>query len=233
MDSLIPLRQNNTLGEYMILSDAENRPPMLDKDLYDSWKSRMELYMQNRENERMLLESVENGPLIWPTNEENGVTRTKEYAELSGTKKIQANCDMKATNIILQGKGKVLNKEELEFLADPGLAEVPKPKRKRDNMWFRDKFLLIEAQGKGKVLNKEELEFLADPGVAEGPFTQSVITHNAAYQDDDLDAYDSDCDEISTAKAVLMVNLSSYGSHVLFDVPYSNNTRNDMLNQSV
>ncbi|GJU14458.1 hypothetical protein Tco_1142424 [Tanacetum coccineum] len=32
-----------------------------------------------------------------------GVTRTKKYAELSAAEKIQANCDMKATNIILQG----------------------------------------------------------------------------------------------------------------------------------
>ncbi|GJS19099.1 hypothetical protein Tco_0447731 [Tanacetum coccineum] len=51
----------------------------------------------------MILESVENGPLIWPTIEENGVTRTKKYAELSAAEKIQADCDMKATNIILQG----------------------------------------------------------------------------------------------------------------------------------
>ncbi|GJX05374.1 hypothetical protein Tco_0191290 [Tanacetum coccineum] len=66
MDSIIPLGQKNTLAEYMILSGADNRPPMLDNDLYDSWKSRMELYMQNREHVRMILESVENGPLIWP-----------------------------------------------------------------------------------------------------------------------------------------------------------------------
>ncbi|GJU23333.1 hypothetical protein Tco_1156675 [Tanacetum coccineum] len=87
----------------MILSGADNRTPMLDKDLYDSWKSQMELYMQNREHGRMILESVENGPLIWPTVEENGVIRTKKYTELSAAKKIQADCDMKATNIILQG----------------------------------------------------------------------------------------------------------------------------------
>ncbi|GJY04011.1 hypothetical protein Tco_0369951 [Tanacetum coccineum] len=73
MDSIISLGQNNTLVEYMILSGADNRPPMLDKDLYDSWKSRMELYMQNREHRRMILESVENGPLIWPTVKENGL----------------------------------------------------------------------------------------------------------------------------------------------------------------
>ncbi|GJX66655.1 hypothetical protein Tco_0300998, partial [Tanacetum coccineum] len=97
----------------------------------------------------------------------------------------------------------------------------------------KDKVLLVEAQGKGKVLNEEELEFLADPGVAEVSVTQSVITHNAAYQADDLDAYDSDCDEISTTKAVLMASLSSYGSDVLFEVPHSDNTYNDMLNENV
>nr|GEU37326.1 spindle assembly checkpoint component MAD1-like [Tanacetum cinerariifolium] len=38
---------------------------------------------------------------------------------------------------------------------------------------------------------------------------------------------------IAEAKEVLMANLSSYGSDVLFEVPYSDNTHNDMLNQSV
>ncbi|GJZ32616.1 retrovirus-related pol polyprotein from transposon TNT 1-94 [Tanacetum coccineum] len=109
--------------------------------------------------------------------------------------------------------------------------QCPKPKRKRDATWFRDKVLLVKAQGSGKVLNEEELEFLVDPRVAEGPVTQTVITHNAAYQADDLDAYDSDFDDFSTAKAVLMANLSSYGSYVLSGVPHSKNTHSDMLNQ--
>nr|GEV10210.1 hypothetical protein [Tanacetum cinerariifolium] len=51
----------------------------------------------------MILESVEHGPPIWPTFEENGVIRTKKYAELSAAEKIQADYDMKVTNIILQG----------------------------------------------------------------------------------------------------------------------------------
>nr|GEU56809.1 hypothetical protein [Tanacetum cinerariifolium] len=92
-----------------------------------------------------------------------------------------------------------------------------KPKRKRDAMQFRETILLVEAQGNGKVLNEEELEFLADPSIAEGHVTQSVIIHNAAYQADDLDAYDSDCDDISTAKAVLMANFSCCRSDVLFE----------------
>ncbi|GJQ91049.1 ribonuclease H-like domain-containing protein [Tanacetum coccineum] len=269
----------------------------------------------------MILESVEHGPLIWPTIEENEVTRTKKYVELSPTEKIQADCDIKAINIILQDSGlavpvfkqgddpiDAINKMmsflstivtscfpstniQLRNSSNPrqqatihdgrvtvqplqgrqnsyatgtsGIRantlgtggnysdqqrvvkcfncqreghmaiQCPKPKRKRDATWFREKVLLIEAQGNGKVLNDEELEFLADPGNVEGPVTQSIIAHNAAYQVDDLDAYDSDCDEISTAKAVLMANLSSYGSDVLFEVPISDNTNNDMLNQSV
>ncbi|GJV77378.1 retrovirus-related pol polyprotein from transposon TNT 1-94, partial [Tanacetum coccineum] len=96
--------------------------------------------------------------------------------------------------------------------------QCPQPKRKMDATWFRDKVLLVEAQGNGKVLNEEELEFLADPGIVEGPVTQMVITHNATYQVDNLDAYDSNCEDFSTAKAVLMANLSSYGSDVLSEI---------------
>nr|GFB12021.1 hypothetical protein [Tanacetum cinerariifolium] len=51
----------------------------------------------------MILESVESGPLLWPSIEENGVTRLKKYSELSPTEAIQADCDVKPTNIILQG----------------------------------------------------------------------------------------------------------------------------------
>ncbi|GJS49924.1 hypothetical protein Tco_0600045 [Tanacetum coccineum] len=101
------------------------------------------------------------------------------------------------------------------FAAGHMARQCPKPKRKRDATWLKYKVLLVEAQGSGKVLNDEELEFLADLGVIEGPVTQMVNTHNAAYQADDLDAYDSDCDDFSTAKAVLMANLYSYGSDVL------------------
>ncbi|GJV89122.1 hypothetical protein Tco_1533060 [Tanacetum coccineum] len=103
MDSMIPNGRKNTLAEYMILSGADNRPPMLDKPLYDSWKSRMELYMKNREHGRMILEFVKHGPLDWPSIEVDGVTRLKKYAELSASEKLQADCDLKATNIILQG----------------------------------------------------------------------------------------------------------------------------------
>nr|GFD35370.1 hypothetical protein [Tanacetum cinerariifolium] len=70
----------------------------------------------------------------------------------------------------------------------------------------------VQAQANGQVLQEEELEFLTDPGIQESSSTQMVITNNAAYQVDDLDAYDSDCDEINSAKIALMANLSHYGS---------------------
>nr|GEX58060.1 hypothetical protein [Tanacetum cinerariifolium] len=53
------------------------------------------------------------------------------------------------------------------------------------------------------------------PRIAEGRATQTVITHNATYQADDLDTYDSDCDEFNTAKVALMANLSHYGLDAL------------------
>nr|GEZ82484.1 hypothetical protein [Tanacetum cinerariifolium] len=92
-----------TLADKAILSGADNRPPMLEIDMYDSWKSQMELYMMNRQHGRMILESVENGPLLWPSIEENGVTRPNKYSKLSATEAIQADCDVKTTNIILEG----------------------------------------------------------------------------------------------------------------------------------
>nr|GFB31752.1 hypothetical protein [Tanacetum cinerariifolium] len=61
----------SSLADKAILSGADNRPPMLEKDMYDSWKK-------------------------------DGVTRLKKYSELSAAEAIQADCDVKATNIILQ-----------------------------------------------------------------------------------------------------------------------------------
>ncbi|GJX38996.1 retrovirus-related pol polyprotein from transposon TNT 1-94, partial [Tanacetum coccineum] len=249
-----------TLADKVILSGADNRPPMLEKDMYDSWKIIMELYMMNRQHGRMILESVENGPLIWPTIEENGVTRPKKYFELSATEAIQADCDVKETNIILQGLP--LEGRQISFATGTSRTYTPgasgsnsgkqrtvicynckgeghmskqctKPKRKRDDSWFKDKVLLVQAQANGQILHEEELAFLADPGTAEGQATQTVITHNAAYQADDLDAYDSDCDELNTAKVALMVNLSHYGLDALAEVHNPDNVDNHMINQGV
>nr|GFA34189.1 hypothetical protein [Tanacetum cinerariifolium] len=258
-----------SLADKAILSGADNRPPLLENGMYDSCKSRMELYMLNRQHGWMILESIENDPLLWPTVKENGVTRLKKYSELSATEAIQADCDIKATNIILQGLPPevyaLVNTHKVLTIAHRcwrricmthGKAEwnwrqnfmtagssrpytsgssgtvgkqrvivcynckgeghmsklCTKPKRKRDAEWFNDKLLLVKAQANGQVLQEEDLEFLADPGTEKTSSNQYVVTNNAAYQADDLDAYDSDCDELNSAKIVLMANLSHYGS---------------------
>ncbi|GJZ22502.1 retrovirus-related pol polyprotein from transposon TNT 1-94 [Tanacetum coccineum] len=69
--------------------------------------------------------------------------------------------------------------------------QCTKPKRKRDDTWFNDKVLLVQAQASGQALTEDEIAFLADPGLPDNQTSQTVITHNAAYQADDLDAYDS------------------------------------------
>nr|GEU64521.1 hypothetical protein [Tanacetum cinerariifolium] len=261
---------------------------MLEKDMYDSWKSRMELYMLNRQHGRMILESVENGPFLWPTVEENEVTRSKKYYELSVTEALQADCDNSnadAKNVIDETRegvyashaqsstplsitypsndfqssvnhnvynpsssipqveyGPAVHQQSEFSQHDTGLV-VPvfqkgddlidvildcvcyltciKPKRKRDEAWFKDKVLLVQAQANGQVIHEEQLEFLADPGIVETQSTQYVVTNNAAYQANDLDAYDSDCDELNSTKIALMANLSHYGSNNLAETELS------------
>ncbi|GKB05277.1 hypothetical protein Tco_0833472 [Tanacetum coccineum] len=292
MDPMISLGQKNTLGEYMILSSADNRPPMLDKDLYDSWKSRMELYMQNRERERMILELVEHGPLIWPTVEENGVIRTKKYVELTAAEKIQADCDMKATNIILQGlptdiyslvnhhrvakdlwdRVQLLMQGFAVPVFSPGddpiaclnkamafLTVVASSRGDKGKIYsglLHNKGYATSSGVQGEILQVDRQELLnattakvkdiwlgnalslseqgmqRDLGIPASQ-AQTVIPHNAAFQTEDLDTYDSDCDDLSTAQAVLMANISNYGSDVILEVPNSETYLNDMDNQSV
>nr|GFB39627.1 hypothetical protein [Tanacetum cinerariifolium] len=378
-----------SLADKAILSGADNRPPMLEKDIYDSWKNRMELYMLNRQHGRMILESLEHGPLLWPTIEEDGVTRLKKYYELSTGEAIQADCDVKATNIILQAlplkiyalvstqkvakdlweriqmlmQGTTLTKQEREcklydefvkfayrkgetlrdfylrfslLLNDMNMynmkleqfqvntkflntlppewitdtsslinhnaymasssalqldyapvvqhsSEYSPPKtrlvvlvfqkgddpidainhmmsfltavvtsrggrilcqlvrqdrlhqdqRKQDAEWFKEKVLLVQAQANGQVLQEEELEFLAYPGTAESSSNQTVVINNAAYQADELDAYDLDCDKINSAKIALMENLSHYGSDNLAEVNNHDNMANYLTHQEM
>ncbi|GJZ51033.1 hypothetical protein Tco_0605548, partial [Tanacetum coccineum] len=92
-----------TLVEHMIVAGADNRPPMLEKLMYTSWSSHMRIYIKGKENGRMILNSIDNGPLVYGTIEEDGVTRLKKYEELTAAEKLQDDCDVKATNIILQG----------------------------------------------------------------------------------------------------------------------------------
>ncbi|GJS45482.1 hypothetical protein Tco_0595603 [Tanacetum coccineum] len=98
--------------------------------------------------------------------------------------------------------------------------QCTKPKRKRDDSWYKEKELLVQAQAHSQILNKEELAFLADPDIPEGQSTQTVITHNAAYHADDLDAYDFDC-------ATQITKVRSHGG--IYLIRFKNKSVNDTL----
>ncbi|GJU32369.1 reverse transcriptase domain-containing protein [Tanacetum coccineum] len=385
-----------TLAEHVIVAGAENHPPMLEKSMYDSWASRIRLFIKGKKNGRMMLDSIDEGPLVYPTVVgEDGQTRPKKYSELTKAQQLQDDYDVQATNIILPGlpldvyalfnhqeaakdiwdrvkllmKGTELSYQEREcrlynlfdkfasfqgetlyeyywrfsqlindihtigmtmkqvqvntkflnalppewskFVTDVKLAKslyttnydqlyaylsqhkqhanevrimherypVPlalatiqdgrvtvqqvqgrqtrsfagtgnrgiattsrgnyaagqakvvkcykclgeghmakqctQPKRPRNFTWFKEKLMLVEVQEAGQILDKEQLVFIEDPRIAEVQVAQQIIPQNSAFQTEDLDAYDSDYDDISSAKAVLMENLSSYDSDFL------------------
>ncbi|GJV50651.1 retrovirus-related pol polyprotein from transposon TNT 1-94 [Tanacetum coccineum] len=87
-------------------------------------------------------------------------------------------------------------------------------KRPRNAAWYKEKAMLAEAQEAGQILDEAQLAFLADLGIPADQ-AQTIIPHNAAFQTEDLDTYDSDFDDLSTAQAVLMANISNYGSDVI------------------
>ncbi|GJY84928.1 retrotransposon protein, putative, unclassified [Tanacetum coccineum] len=56
--------------------------------------------------------------------------------------------------------------------------QCTKPKTKRDDSWFKDKVLLVQAQANGQILHEEELTFLADPGILEDGSDALAEVHN-------------------------------------------------------
>ncbi|GJY91978.1 hypothetical protein Tco_0507760 [Tanacetum coccineum] len=65
--------------------------------MYDSWASRIRLFIKGKKHGRMMLDSIDNGPLVYPTVEEDGQTRPKKYSELTEAQQLQDDCDVQAT----------------------------------------------------------------------------------------------------------------------------------------
>nr|GEW72543.1 hypothetical protein [Tanacetum cinerariifolium] len=76
---------------------------MLEKSMYGSWASCIRLFIKGKKHGRMMLDSIDNGPLIYPTIEENRQTRPKKYFKLIESQQLQDDCDVQAMNIILHG----------------------------------------------------------------------------------------------------------------------------------
>ncbi|GJT33572.1 hypothetical protein Tco_0923991 [Tanacetum coccineum] len=286
-----------TLAEHIIDARVENRPPMLEKSMYDSWASRIRLFIKGEKHGRMMLDLIDND-----------------------------DCDVQATNIILHGllpdvyalvnyqeaakdiwdrvkmlmKGTKLSYQEREdpiecinkgmaFLSaiasrfpssnnqirtssnpinqatiQDGRVTVQQVQRRQHQSYAgtgnrgitttskgnvavgpsrvvkcyncqgeRHIARQSEAQEVGQILDEEQLAFLADPGISEAPVAHQIIPQNSAFQTDDLDAYDLDWDDLSSAKAVLMADILSCDLEVLSEVPYFDSYPNDMINQDV
>ncbi|GJW90105.1 hypothetical protein Tco_0167658 [Tanacetum coccineum] len=281
-----------TLAEFMIIAGADNRLPMLEKSLYDSWKSRIEFYMENRENGRMILNSVQNGPLVWPNITEDDGIPPDVYAIINHHKVPKEIWDrvkllMEGTKLSLQEKEFQVNTKFLnslppewsKFVTDVKLArdlhttnydqlitvqqvqgrqgqsfagnsyksnatgsggnnaggharvvkcyncqgeghmdrQFTQSKTTRNAAWFKEKAMLAEAQEAGQILDEEQLAFLADPCILNGQTAQTTIPNTTIFQTEDLEAYDSDCDDVSNAKVVLMANVSNYASDVILE----------------
>nr|GEV82236.1 hypothetical protein [Tanacetum cinerariifolium] len=234
----------------------------------------------------MMLDSIDNGPVVYPTVKENGKTRPKKYSELTEAQQLQDDCDVQETNIILHD-------------LPPDVYELINYQEAAKDIWDRVKLLKelnydiknenadcttcsisLNCSGKFKYTNflnalppkwskfvtnvklakslyttnydqlyaSVNMNDMLMKGIAttskgnyaggqakvvkcynclgEGymvkQFTQPKRPRNSAWFKEklilytkDLDAYDSDCDDISLAKAVLMENLSSCDSDVL------------------
>ncbi|GJS45549.1 hypothetical protein Tco_0595670 [Tanacetum coccineum] len=72
MNLLFNSIKRTTLAEHIIVVGAENRPPMLDKPMYDSWASPIRLFIKGKKNGRMMLNLIDNSPLVYPTIEVDG-----------------------------------------------------------------------------------------------------------------------------------------------------------------
>nr|GFB09397.1 hypothetical protein [Tanacetum cinerariifolium] len=208
-----------SLADKAILSGADNRPLMLEKDIYDSWKSRMELYMLNRQHGRMILESVKS---VYITS---SIINTSSPTYLSNDFPSSVNHNVyNPSSLMPHMEYSLVVHQQTEFTPPDIRLVVPlrtssnprqqatinngrvtiQPIQGRQNSMtaglsrpytsgssgtlgkqrFKDKVLLVQAQANGQVLQEEELEFLADPGIAETSNTQYANSSSPALQDD-------------------------------------------------
>ncbi|GJU83760.1 integrase, catalytic region, zinc finger, CCHC-type containing protein [Tanacetum coccineum] len=79
---------------------------------------------------------------------------------------------------------------------------------------------VLQALSLQHALSQNDQGMLHDPCVPASQAIQAptIIPHNVAFQTEDLNTYDSDCDDIATTQAVLMANISNYGSDVISEV---------------
>ncbi|GJU12916.1 hypothetical protein Tco_1135312 [Tanacetum coccineum] len=202
-----------TLAENVIVAWADNRPPMLEKRMYNSWKSCMKLYIRGKEHNKDLIDSLLSGPFQYGTvvEDESHELRLPEWSKFVTDVKLardmhesnfdqlyaylrkyerNANSTGGNRNVSTNAANQTRVMRCYNFWGDGHMAiKCTQPKRPRNADWFKEKILLT----------------------------------------DDLDAFDSDSDEAPFARAVLMANLSGYDLDVLLEVPISDTFQDNFV----
>nr|GFB42765.1 hypothetical protein [Tanacetum cinerariifolium] len=159
-----------------------------------------------------------------------------KYSELSVAEAIQADYDVKATNIILQGLYPevyaLVSTHKIDYaLMVQHSSEYSPPETRLVVLVFQKGDDPIDAinhmmsflttvvtlrvtiqpiQGRQNFVSAgSSRPFTSRSGRAPGK-QRVIVCYN--YKADDLDVYDSNCDELNSAKIALMANLSHYGS---------------------
>ncbi|GJT28224.1 hypothetical protein Tco_0908499 [Tanacetum coccineum] len=187
---------------------------MFEKTCMIHGKSRMEsLYMMNRPHGRMILLLIEKGPLVWPSITEDGVTRLKEYVELTPAEAFKQIMPLEQ----FQVNTKFLNTlpdEWSKFVTDVKLlkdlhttnvdqlhAYLQQHERHANEVGRQTTYAAGTTRkytpgASGSNTGKQRIVICYNcKGESHIPSSQHP---NAAYQADDLDCYDSDCDELNS-----------------------------------
>ncbi|GJU03442.1 hypothetical protein Tco_1113780 [Tanacetum coccineum] len=152
-------------------------------------------------------------------NEDNDLDATWKQNEILNDQLLEATLKHDVEKCVLMC---------FDSMNDDLTTEIEKVKREsidvHENLHKRIKILKYEVQrcqkqsnGSKSIATSSGGNRNVDPGVAQGPDTQTTLPINSAFQTDDLDAVDLDCDEAPSTRVVLMANLSSYDSDVILE----------------
>nr|GEY26013.1 hypothetical protein [Tanacetum cinerariifolium] len=83
---------------------------MLEKGMYDSWKTWIILYIRGKENGEMLKDSIDNDPyqfkseiIVKDTDRVTDIRPHQRLEDLDGQDKLRYDSDIKVVNILLLG----------------------------------------------------------------------------------------------------------------------------------
>nr|GFA65765.1 hypothetical protein [Tanacetum cinerariifolium] len=196
----------------------------------------------------MILESIEHSPLIWPTIEENKATNIIlqglpfDIYLLVNHHRVAKDL-WERIQLLMQGDDPIacLNKQMDFLIAIASSRFLSTDNQLRTSLNPRNQATIQDGRVTMQQVQGRQGQSIIVLGIrviqlALGETIQverQGLLNATSNKTEDLDTYDSDCDDISNAQAVLMANISNYGSDVVSEVPHSETYLNDMENQSV